>query len=104
MLEPPKFDQKRESSNAGFEAFYTPNEQTSLKFSTQFFESEGLYFQSNSFNSDSNHTSDSQNFYLNLKNQLNYVDIEQHLNYQTQTAARDSKQDAYTWTKSTTKN
>ncbi|WP_425917693.1 TonB-dependent receptor plug domain-containing protein [Acinetobacter sp. TSRC1-2] len=104
LLEPSKFDQQRESSNAGFEAFYTPNDQTSLKFGTQFFESEGLYFQSNSLDSDSIHTSNSQNFYINLKNKLNHVDIEQQLNYQTQTAARDGEQDAYAWTKSITKN
>ncbi len=101
---PTDFDQKRESTNAGLELFYTPDDKTSLKIGTQFMASEGKYFLASTANSESQHTSDSQNFYINYNKTLNKIQIEQQLSYQTQTASREGEKDNLSWLKSSTKN
>lgn len=101
---PDSYEQKRGSNNAGIEFFYTPSDNTVLKIGTQFMESSGDYFLSSTHNSQSSHTSDSQSFYINLKNKLNSVELEQQANYQTQTANRKSATDNISWLKSSTKN
>lgn len=101
---PSDYEQKRESTNAGLEVFYTPSDDTELKIGTQFMQSSGNFFVPTTFNSQSTHTSDSQNLYINLKNRLNNVELEQQLNFQTLTANRDSALDNTSWLKSSTKN
>lgn len=101
---PADFDQKRESSNAGLELFYTPNDQAALKIGAQLMASEGAYFLATTANSESIHASDSQNFYINYDQNFNAVQIEQQLSYQTQTASREGEKDNYSWLKSSTKN
>ncbi|MEN3978819.1 TonB-dependent receptor plug domain-containing protein [Acinetobacter sp. CWB-B33] len=101
---PTNFDQKRESTNAGLELFYTPDDKTSLKIGTQFMESESRYFLATTANSESQHTSDSQNFYINYNKALNKVQFEQQLSYQIQTASREGEKDNLSWLKSSTKN
>ena len=97
ILEPNTFTQSRESNNISLEMFYTPSDQTKLKIGTQFFENSGEYFQSNSKNSQSQHQSDSQSFYINLQNDFEGLDLEQQINYQTQFADRNSAPHVYTW-------
>ena len=104
VAEPTHFDQKRESTNAGVEIFYTPNENTALKIGTQFMENVGDYFHAVARNSESTHSSNSQNFYINLKNKLDTVELQQQLNYQIQQADRVSANYNYNWLKSSTKN
>ncbi|MGE8539001.1 MAG: TonB-dependent receptor plug domain-containing protein [Acinetobacter sp.] len=101
---PTEFEQTRESSNAGLELFYTPDENTTLKVGAQVMQSDGTYFLSNTANSESEHRSDSQNIYFNLKNKLSSVELEQQLNYQTQTASREGAQHNYSWVTSSSKN
>ncbi|OTG86018.1 TonB-dependent receptor plug domain-containing protein [Acinetobacter sp. ANC 3813] len=101
---PKEYEQSRDSTNAGLEFFYTPNANTELKVGTQFMESSGDYYLATASNSQSMHSSDSQSFYVNLKNRLKTVDLEQQLNYQTQTANRESAKDNLSWAKSSTKN
>ena len=101
---PKNYEQKRESTNAGLELFYTPSDNTELKIGTQFMESSGDFFVSTTSNSQNTHTSDSQSVYINLKNRLKSVELEQQLNYQTLTANRESALDNLSWQKSSTKN
>lgn len=102
---PQQIDQKRMSSNYGLELFYTPSDTTTLKVGTQLFENTGEYFEPLFLNSDSTHKSDSQSFYINLKNKLSFAQVEQQLNYQTQTSSRDAEQDLYSgWVRSSTIN
>lgn len=103
-LDPGKFEQKREAINGGLELFYTPSDRTSLKIGMQAFENKGLYFQSSVKDSQSNQESNSHSFYINLKNELDHVSINQQLNYQTQQGSRTSNQDTYSWKTSENKN
>lgn len=103
IIAPPDYDQKRESTNAGLEFFYTPDDLTLLRIGTQFMESEGKYFLATTANSESIHTSDSENFYLNYDKIYNNVQIKQQLSYQIQTASREGEKDNYSWLKSSTK-
>ena len=104
LVTPDQIDQKRKSSNAGAELFYSPSSKTDLKIGAQFFENTGSYFQDNTLNSDTEHQSDSQSFYINLKNQLDTVKIDQQFNYQTQKSSRSAEKDIYTWLTSSSKN
>lgn len=104
FTDPSEFDQTRTASNYGVEFFYTPSDKTTLKVGTQLFENSGKYYNSTFLHSENTQQSDSQSFYINLKNKFNFVDIEQQLNYQTQTSSRDAEQDAYIWARSSTKN
>lgn len=104
FVESGEFDQKRTATNAGFEAFYDPNEFTSLKIGANFLENNGLYSKADILNSESTHASNSENFYINLKNKLDSVTLTQQLNYQTQQATRDTSQNTYTWRTSENKN
>jgi hypothetical protein len=101
---PTTFDQKRESTNAGIELFYTPSDHTSLKIGTQFFKDEGLYFKPNIKDSESTQVNNSQSFYINLKNQLQHSLLTQQLSYQQQDAQRNTAANTYVWTKSPDKN
>ena len=94
----PKFDQKRKSTNGGFELFYTPTERTDIKIGAQFFEDQGLYFSQKVKNSESLHSSDSQSFYINLKTKLDSMSLNQQLNYQTQNAQRETADHFYAFT------
>lgn len=104
FVESGEFDQKRTATNAGFEAFYNPNDFTAFKMGASFFENDGLYSKANIRNSDSTHTSNSENLYITLKNKLDSVTLTQQLNYQTQQANRDTSQNTYTWRTSENKN
>ena len=102
--DPTEINQKRMAENYGLEVFYTPSERTSLKIGTQLFKNTGDYFFDTFLNSDSTHKSDSQSFYINLKNELEFAHLEQQINYQTQTSSRESELDLYNWGASSTKN
>lgn len=104
FIEPAELDQTRAASNYGVELFYTPSDKTSLKIGTQLFENKGEYFNATFLNSENTQISDSQSIYINLKNKLNAVRLEQQLNYQTQKSSRKAEQDAYVWARSSTKN
>ena len=97
LIDNPKFDQKRESTNGGFEIFYAPTDRTDLKIGAQFFEDEGLYFSQKVKDSESLHSSDSQSFYINLKTKLDSASLTQQLNYQTQKAQRETADHYYAW-------
>ena len=103
FIEPNQINQKREAINFGAELFYTPSPNTQLKIGSQFFENEGHYFQENTLNSNSKHNSDSQSFYINLKNNLDSVVVDQQLNYQTNNSSKNANTNMYTWLRSSTK-
>jgi hypothetical protein len=104
LQDPTRFEQERESTNAGLELFYQPSDKTRLKVGAQFFENQGLYFVSNVKDSESTHTSDSQSFYVNLEQDFAKFTLEQQLNYQTQAAERSALPYTYVWNSSIDKN
>ncbi|OTG69183.1 hypothetical protein B9T25_00870 [Acinetobacter sp. ANC 4470] len=97
-------NQTRQSDNISLEAFYHPSDRTQIKFGTQLFESSGEYFQNNAKNSDTEQSSDSQSFFIQMKNQFNSFQLEQQLNYQTLTSDRTAPSNMYSWLNSETKN
>lgn len=101
---PTEFEQTRASTNGGIELFYTPDANTTLKVGAQFMQSSGTYFLGSTKDSESEHFSDSQNIYFNLKKQFNMIELEQQLNYQTQAAAREGAYNNYSWATSSSKN
>lgn len=104
IQDPTRFEQERESSNAGLELFYQPSDQTRLKVGAQFFENQGQYFVANVKDSESTHSSDSQSFYINLAQDFSKLTLEQQLNYQTQAAQRSALPYTYVWNSSVDKN
>ncbi|AXY59566.1 TonB-dependent receptor plug domain-containing protein [Acinetobacter sp. WCHAc010052] len=104
LNDPTHAEQERQASNFALETFYALTDQTQLKFGMLLFEDSGDYFQDNVKNSATTHTSDSQAFYIQMKNELDAVKIEQQLNYQTQNRARDGQDHLYSWLRSESKN
>ena len=104
LSNPSEFDQKRTASNYGLELFYTPSNTTTLKVGTQLFENTGDFFNGVFLNSNNTHQSNSESFYINLKNKFDFVLLEQQLNYQTQENSREAENNSFIWTKSSTKN
>lgn len=103
LKDPSEYKQSRENYDVSLEAFYHPSDRTQIKFGAQFFENVGNFFQSNARNSASDHTSNSQSFFLQAKQQFDQVNIEHQINYQTQTSDRRSATDMYSWLVSETK-